>query len=84
MSKVEKGQTEPVTIDIDDLTELVGGVLSIASLNETVLVAPARGSVAYNPDTCPTSPGGPVSTCMCPSNRSLLPGGPVIQPAISF
>ncbi len=75
----------PVSIDIDDLTEVVGGLsFSVVPLSESLVSASSLGSVAYNPDTCPTTPGTPVSTCMCPSSKVGLGGGVVINPVIRY
>ena len=76
----------PVSIDIDDLTEVVGGLsFNVTSLNQTLVSASPLASVAYNPDTCPTSPGTPVSTCMCPSSKvGIGGGGLVINPAVRY
>lgn len=79
----EKDQV-PVSIDIDDLTEVVGGLsFSVVSLNQSLVSASPLGSVAYNPDTCPTSPGTPVSTCMCPSSKVGV-GGLNVNPVIRY
>ena len=88
MSEKAGENVEAITVDIGDLEEVVGGAavatLAVASVSEVVLtsaVAVAPGvSVAYNPDTCPTTPTGPVSTCMCPSNSIAGRIGSVILP----
>ena len=73
----------PVVINIDDLEETVGGsTLRVTSINQSVATSKVNpGSVFYDPDTCPTSPGTPASTCMCPGvsgfgvpNIRTLPG----------
>jgi hypothetical protein len=68
----EAAKIDAISIDIDDLTEVVGGIgLNVTPLNESVLSgSPTGGIVGYNPETCPGTepypgPGGP-STCMCP------------------
>src|SRR4051794_40262885 len=83
MSKKEV--QSPVSIDVDDLTEVVGGLaFSVTPLNQTLVASSPLSSVAYNPDTCPTSPGTPVSTCMCPSAKIGNPGSIAINPAVRY
>jgi hypothetical protein len=69
--------TQPVSIDIDDLEETVGGLsLDVTALNQTLVAQPiaGAGTVFFNPDTCPTKPTpGPISTCMCPG-AAINPG----------
>ncbi len=80
----EKAQP-PVSIDIDDLTEVVGGLsFSVTPLNQTLVSTSPLSSVAYNPDTCPTTPGTPVSTCMCPSSKVGLGGDVLINPVVRY
>lgn len=78
-----ESEQAPVSIDIDDLTEVVGDLsFNVASLNQSLVSSPLS-SVAYNPDTCPTTPGGPVSTCMCPGAK--LGGGAIFtNPIIRY
>lgn len=65
-------QSTPVVIDIEDLEEAVGGAtLRVTSINQSVATKINPGSVFYDPDTCPTSPGTPVSTCMCPGSSGF-------------
>lgn len=69
----EDVKTDTISIDIDDLTEVVGGVLNVTPLNESVVVGSQGTIVAFNPETCPGTapyPGGP-STCMCPGRVTL-------------
>src|SRR5262249_23505593 len=63
-----------VEIAIEDIEEIVGG-LNVAAVDlqpvKSTIVIGSRGLVAYDPDTCPTTPGGPVSTCMCPGSAEI-------------
>ena len=71
MSTEDATTSDAISIDIDDLTEIVGGVgLNVTPLNESVVIgSPQSPIVGYNPDTCPGTspyPGTGPSTCMCP------------------
>jgi hypothetical protein len=76
----------PVSIDIDDLTEVVGGAtFAVTSLNQSLVAASPLVNVAFDPNTCPTTPGGPPpSTCMCPSSKVGLGGSILVNQAIRY
>jgi hypothetical protein len=75
----------PVSIDIDDLTEVVGGLsFTVQPLNQKLVSASPLSSVAHDPDTCPTTPGTPLSSCMCPGVKGGIGGGAVINPVVGF
>ncbi|MES2887664.1 MAG: hypothetical protein V4739_06585 [Pseudomonadota bacterium] len=52
-----------VSIDIDDLTDVVGNLgVDVVSWNPSS-VSSALSSAAYNPNTCPAVPATALSTC---------------------
>lgn len=74
----EDVKTDTISIDIDDLTEVVGGVaLNVTPLNESVVIGSPQSTIAgFNPETCPGTepyPGTGPTTCMCPGRITARP-----------
>ena len=64
-----------VEIAIEDIEEIVGGLnltaIDLVPVKSNIVIGSRGGLVALNPDTCPTQPGTPVSTCMCPGSVEI-------------